>query len=133
MSDKIGVLGAASAVALGATTAYQVPVGKAAKVKIFFLGQAGAGGTSTLQILVNGISVLQSAAYTASHFMFSARSGGISVASQAALPTGLTNVVSPAPADQVYYLSAGQSISYVIGGGAFISMNMQIVGTEIDV
>lgn len=133
MSDKIGVLGSASTTALGATTVYQVPVGKAAKVKIMFLAQAGAGGTSTLQMLSKGLSIMQSAALAASNFIFSARTGGLTVAAQAALPTGLTNVTSVAPADQVYFLSAGDSISYVIGGSAFISMNFQVVGTEIDV
>lgn len=133
MSDRIGVLGSAATAALGATTVYQAPVGKAAKVKFFFLMQAGAGGTTTLQVLVNGLSVMQSAALAASNYIFSARSGGLTVAPQAALPTGLTNVATPAPADQVYFLSPGQSLSYVIGGAAAISMNAQVVGTEIDV
>jgi len=133
MSDKIGVLGSNTATVLGAATAYLCPVGKAAKFKIFFLAQAGAGGTTTLQVLVNNITVLQSAAMAASNFVFSVRGAGLIVAPQAALPTGLTVATTPAPADQVYEVSAGQSVTYVVGGAAFISMNMQIIGTEIDV
>jgi len=133
MSDKIGVLGSNTATALGTATGYLVPTSKAAKVKIFYVAQANAAGTSTLTVLVNNIPVFTTAALTASNFIFSVRGAGLTVAPQAALPTGQTVATTIAPADQTFQLSAGQSVSYTVGGSALISMNFQVIGTEIDV
>lgn len=133
MSDRIGVLGESAIATVGTTTAYTCPTGKAAKVRLMFQLQGNAGGGTTLAIIVNGLTVATVAAMTASYYTFSIKGAGVRVAEQAALPTGIGAGLAIAPADQIYYLSQGDTIQYTIGGAAGISMNFQVVGTEIDV
>lgn len=131
MSDKIGVLGVATTLTTGATTVYQVPSGKAAKVKIFYRGQAGSGGASTLTITVNGVVVMEKGATTASHYIFSSINALMDTGSAA--PTGVDGDTTAAPAPPEYYLSENDTIAYTIGGEAFQAMSFQVVGTEVDV
>lgn len=133
MTNKIGVLGSSTATVLGTATAYTCPAGKAAKVKIMFRMQGNAAGGTTLDMLVNNLVAASIAAMTANFYVFSTRGAGLRVAEQAAQPLGTTAALSVAPADQVYYLSAGQTIQYTIGGAAAIAMSFQVVGTEIDI
>jgi hypothetical protein len=133
MTDKIGVLGETTSAVLGTATAYTCPAAKAAKCKIMFVGQGNAGAGTTLDILINGMTVAKVAAMTASYYVFSIAGAGVRVAEQAAYPTGIGAGLTVAPADAVYYLNAGDTVQYTIGGAAMISMNFQVVGAEIDV
>ena len=132
MSDKIGVLGAASTTTVGTVTPYTVPTAKMAKCRIMFNLQGNAAGGSIVEFFVNGMSIGKIAAMTASYYVFSIKSAGLRVAEQAAQPTGIAAGLTVAPADAIYYLSAGQTIQYAVSGAALISMNCQIVGIELD-
>lgn len=132
MTDKIGVLGEATTATVATTTVYTVPSGKAAKVKLMYIFQADAGGTTTFSIAVNGITVASKGATTASHYMWSS-SVALLPTSSAALPTGLSTTNTCAPGPETYYLSAGDTVTYTIGTATALTMNMQVVGTEIDV
>lgn len=133
MSDKIGVLGEATVTTVGTTTVYTCPTAKAAKGKIMFNLQGNAAGGSIVEFFVNGCSIGRIAAMTASFYCFSVRGAGLRIAEQAAQPTGIAAALTVAPADPIYYLNAGDTIQYVTSGAALITMNCQVVGTEIDV
>ena len=133
MSDKIGVLGEATGNTVSTTTVYTCPAGKAAKVKLMFVAQGSGAGGTIIDFLVNGMNVARVAAMTASYYVFSIKSAGLRAAEQAALPTGIGAALTVAPADPIYYLNAGDTIQYTISGAVAISMNCQVVGTEIDV
>lgn len=131
MSNKIGVLGSATATTLGTTTVYTCPAGKAAKGRIMFRAQAGAN--STLDFLVNSMTVMSSGALTAANFIWSTKGAGLSIAASATAPSGIGAALTVSPADQIYYLSVGQTIQYTVGTLALQAMNAQFVGAEIDV
>jgi len=133
MSDKIGVLGEAATTTVGTTTVYTVPTGKAAKGKLMFILQGNAGGGSIIEFFVNGMSIAKIAAMTASFYAFSVKSAGLRAAEQAAQPTGIGTALTVAPADPIYFLSAGDTVQYATSGAALIAANVQFVGTEIDV
>ena len=48
-------------------------------------------------------------------------------------PDGTTAALTLAPGPAVYYLSAGDVVSYTVGTDALVYCNVQVVGTEIDV
>jgi hypothetical protein len=131
MSDKIGVLGEATATTVATTTVYTCPAGKAAKVRLMFRAQGDA--TTAIAILVNGLEVARVAAMTANFYVCSIKGAGLRIAEQAAAPTGIGAGLTVAPADQIYYLSAGDTVQYTIITAAALAMNFQVVGTEIDV
>ena len=129
MADIIGVLGEATTTTVATTTAYTVPSGKAARVSIMYRQQAGAGGTGTLLVTVNGCVVWAKGATTASHYVYSTPSA--SMITGAAAPTGVSNATTVAPGPEVYYLAAGDIVSYTIGGEAATAMSFQVVGAEV--
>lgn len=131
MSDKIGVLGEATTLTSGTTTVYTVPSAKAARGRIMFAGQGAADATTDLKITVNAIIVFDVSNITASYYIWSS-SSALYLAS-AALPTGLTaaQVVGPYALD--FYLAAADTVTYTIGGTTALAMNVQFVGTEVDV
>lgn len=130
MTDKIGTLGKASTLTQGTTTVYTCPVGKAARGKLMY--RATSGVSSVLALTVNGCKVLQSAAMTTGHFMFS---------SLAAMQenTGTTEplgdadgtIVAPGPAE--YFLSAGETITYTVTTADLLAGFFAFVGVEVDV
>lgn len=133
MTDKIGVLGEATTSAVGTTTAYTVPSGKAAKCRIMYRIQSGsAASTTTVDIAVNGITVMTQAAMNVSTYVHSTKaqlnSGAVATA-----PTGSTDATTVAPAPIDYYLSAGDTVTYTIGTLGATAANVQVVGAEIDV
>lgn len=133
MTDKIGVLGSATATAIATATVYTCPAGKAAKVRIMSVFQ----GTANTQVafLVNGAEVARNGAMTVNHYNFTIKGGGLLgfATGQAALASGLANALTVSPADPIYYLSAGQTIQYTIVTAVCLAMNTQVVGVEIDV
>ncbi len=133
MADIIGVLGEATVITVATTTVYTCPSGKAAKVKIMWSGEAHASNsTGDLTITVNAIAVAIILNMTAANFIFSS-TVQLNEGVQVAAPDGITpgNTVAPAPAE--YYLSAADTITYTIGTDAMVAMNMQVVGSEVDV
>lgn len=133
MSDKIGVLGTVSTTTVGTVTAYTCPTAKAAKVRLMFNAQGGAGATSTIEVFVNGATIAKTAAIAASNYVWSSKGAGLRNAVSATKPDGTTAAQTVSPADQIYYLSAGQTIQYAVAGEALTGMSFQVVGTEIDV
>lgn len=133
MSDRIGVLGEASSAAIGTTIVYTTPIAKGTKVRWMFLIQGNAGGGTVVEFFVNGMSVAKTAAITASNWLFSTKGAGLRAAVQASQPDGSTLALTVAPADPIYWLSAGDLLQYTISGAAAISVKIQAVGVEIDV
>lgn len=131
MADKIGVLGENDAIAVGTQTVYTVPAQKAARVKIMFRGQAGGAGTTTLQVLVNGMVIFATGAIAASNYIHS--SSEQMYAANAAAPAGATLAGTVGPAPQEYYLSENDTVQYIIGGADMTAFEMFVVGAEIDV
>ena len=132
MADIIGVLGEATVATAATTTVYTVPSGKAAKGRIFYQIKAAADGTTDLTITVNGITVLVKANITASNFLFSSPNA-LMEGPLAAAPTGIDGDTTGAPAPIEYFLSAADTVTYLIGGTTALAMNCQFVGAEIDV
>lgn len=133
MTDRIGVLGEATATTVATTTVYTCPPGKAAKVRIMARFQGDTN--SQVAILVNGMEIARNTAMTASHYNYTIKGGGLFAyaAGNAAAPTGLANALTVAPADPIYYLNAGDTIQYTVVTAALLAMNCQAVGVEVDV
>jgi hypothetical protein len=112
---------------------YTVPSGKAARVKIMWAGASHAStATGDLTITVNGINVAVILNMTAARFLHS-NSTLLVNPETAAAPTGATALLTVSPAPFEYYLSAGDTVTYTVGTLTMVAMNMQVVGTEIDV
>ncbi len=129
MADKIGILGSSTTATAGTTTAYTVPTGKAAKVKIMFRGVAGTN--STIKFTVDGIEIFISGALTSGHYAYSSSDKMLNTG--ATVPGGTTDASTVAPGPKDYYLAAGDTITYTIGTADFSSFAVHIVGTEVDV
>lgn len=129
--DIIGVLGEASTLTVGTTTAYTCPVGKAAKVKIFAIYQAG--NNSDLGILVNGAEVARTGAMTTNHYGFTNGGAGIIRAAATTKPAGTSAAETAQPSAPIYYLSVGDTIQYTVTTQALLAMSFQVVGVEVDV
>jgi hypothetical protein len=129
MADSIGVLGEASTLTVGTTTVYTCPIGKAAKVRIFGLWQAG--NNSDLGILINGVEVARTGAMTTNHYGFTNGGAGLIRASGAAKPTGASAAETAQPSPPIYYLSVGDTVQYTVTTQALLAMSLQVVGVEI--
>ena len=115
------------------TTVYTVPSGKAAKVKIMWSGRSDASNADgDLTITVNAIAVAIVLNMTADRYLHSNSTLMVNPETAAA-PTGATALLTVAPAPFEYYLSAGDVVSYTVGTLTMQAINVQVVGTEIDV
>lgn len=133
MSDSIGVLGRASATTVGTTTVFTCPAGFAAKGRIMFSGQNAAVGNFTLQVIVAGLTVMNSGNVAVNDYIFSIQTAGLlSSGPSATAPTGVTAALTVAPALPIYYLNPGDTIQYVIGTNAPLNFQMMFVGTLVD-
>ena len=133
MADKIGVLGEATTATAATTTVYTVPSGKAAKVKIMWSGRSDASNADgDLTITVNAIAVAIVLNMPADRYLHSNSTLMVNPETAAA-PTGATALLTVAPAPFEYYLSAGDVVSYTVGTRTMQAINVQVVGTEIDV
>jgi hypothetical protein len=133
MSDRMGVLGEATATAVATATIYTCPAGKAAKGKFMLRFQ---GDTNTVvALLVNGIEVARNTAMTTAHYNYTIKGGGMFAyaSGSATPPTGLANALTVAPADPIYYLNTGDTVQYTVLTAALLAANFQFVGVEIDV
>jgi hypothetical protein len=132
MTDKIGVLGEATTTTAATTTVYTVPSSKASKGRLFYEIKGAGDGTTDFTITVNGIAVMVHANITADNFLFSSPNA-LKEGPLAAQATGVDGATTAAPAPIEYFLSAGDTVTYTVGGTAAATMNCQFVGTEIDV
>jgi len=133
MADKIGVLGEATTATAATTTVYTVPSAKAAKVKIMWSGRSDASNADgDLTITVNAIAVAIILNMTADRYLHSNSTLMVNPETAAA-PTGATALLTVAPAPFEYYLSAGDTVTYTVGTRTMQALNVQVVGTEIDV
>lgn len=133
MTDIIGVLGEATTFTIGTTTAYTCPTGKAAKVKLMWTGTAGANNLGDITIKVNGMIVAKLDNMPTTEVFHSTSTILIQDASLSTQPTGVTALLTVAPAPFEYYLSAGDTVTYTIDTTNMALMNFQVVGTEVDV
>ena len=133
MADKIGVLGEATTATAATTTVYTVPSAKAAKVKIMWSGRSDASNADgDLTITVNAIAVAIVLNMTADRYLHSNSTLMVNPETAAA-PTGATALLTVAPAPFEYYLSAGDTVTYTVATRTMQALNVQVVGTEIDV
>ena len=133
MADKIGVLGEATTATAATPTVYTVPSAKAAKVKIMWSGRSDASNADgDLTITVNGIAVAIVLNMTADRYLHSNSTLMVNPETAAA-PTGATALLTVAPAPFEYYLSAGDTVTYTVATRTMQALNVQVVGTEIDV
>jgi len=134
MADIIGVLGQSTTsniTAASSYTAYTVPSGKAAKVRVMFQGQAATGAaTAGIDVVVNGIEVAKYRGVAADNYVWSTKNQLMN--KSATYPDGSAsgNVVAPAPYD--WYLSEGDTVTFKPIAADWQSMNFQVVGSEID-
>ena len=130
MSDKIGILGQVTTATPGTTTAYTVPSGKAALIRLEYSGISGVN--STLSVAVNGLTTFTTAALTSGNICYSTAALMINTGAATVIDgTAQSKVVAPGPAE--YYISAGQTVTYTLATAAFSSLTFRVVGTEVDV
>ena len=134
MADIIGVLGEATTTTVGTTTVYTCPSGKAAKFKIMWSGKAHASNSSgDLTITVNAMKVGDRLNMPATEQFWSTSTLLIHDPSVSVHPDGSTALLTASPAPFEYYCSAGDTVTYTIGTDAMVEMNMQVVGSEVDI
>lgn len=130
MADNMGVLGEATATAVGTTTVYTVPAGKAAKIRVQGIWRSGAN--SDLGILINGQEVARSGAMTDTYYTWTPGGAGLLTTPTSAKPDGLTAAKTVQPAAPIFYLSAGDTLQYTVTTTALAAANCQAVGVEVD-
>jgi hypothetical protein len=131
MSDVIGTLGSSTAAVVGTQTLYTCPSGKAAKGKIMYRGVCGV--SSTLAFVVNGMKLFQSAALTTGHIIYSTTSLMFNDAATDGAVNGSSDALTVGIGPKEYYLSEGETITYIIATADFSSLKAVFVGTEVDV
>lgn len=131
MADKIGVLGETTNVGVGAHVVYQVPTGKAARIRPFY--RCASGTNSTVKMTVNGIDLFQSPALTVGHQHYSSAALIYNTATAAAAVNGTTEALTAQPYARDFWLAAGDTLTITVGTADLQSNNAQAVGTEVDV
>lgn len=134
MTDIIGVLGESttSNITAGSSyTAYTVPAGKSAKVRMQYRGQAATGAaTAGIELTVNGVVVGKKTGIAADNYVWSTKALLVNVSASEPTATSDATTVAPAPYD--YYLSAGDTVRFKPLAADWQAMNFQVVGTEVD-
>jgi len=134
MTDRIGVLGEATTTSVATTTVYTVPAGKAAKCQIQTIITAhGSNSSGDFLVTVNGAIAFSHLNLPATEIMWSNSTTALHDPSTSVNPDGTTAALTLAPGPAVYYLSAGDTVTYTVGTDALVACNVQVVGTEIDV
>ena len=130
MTNFVGVLAEATTTTVSTTTVGTVPANKAWVFKIQYAMQANAGGATVLTIAVNGVNVLVNS-IASSAYAHSSKAAMLE--ENATYPTGEGDDTVVAPGPITYYASAGDTITYTLGTNAAQSMNIQLVGSSLDV
>jgi len=134
MTDQIGVLGEASVATAATTTVYTCPSAKAARVQIMVKLEAHAAtSTGDFLVTVNGMIAFSHLNLPATEIMWSNSTTALHDPSTSVEPDGTTAALTLAPGPAVYFLSAGDTITYTVGTLTFVNVQVQVVGTEIDV
>ena len=134
MADIIGVLGEASVATAATTVVYTVPSGKAARVQIMVKLEAHAStSTGDFLVTVNGMVAFSLVNMVATEIMWSNSITALHDPSAALEPTGTTPTLTLAPGPAIYFLNAGDTITYTVATLTFVNVQVQVVGTEIDV
>lgn len=129
MSDKIGILGKNDADSVGTHTVYNVPSGRAARVRIMLRGIAG--DASRIAFNVAGMRIGRTDALTDGNYIFSTKENLINIT--ASEPTGDSDGQTVAPAPFDYFLSAGEVLTYTISDEDFQDIDVFAVGAEVRV
>lgn len=132
MTDRIGVLGEATTATVGTHTAYTCPASKAAKVRLQWRALNAAVGNATVEFFVNGVAVFKTGNIAVNEYCYS-NASFLNSASQAAAPAGTSLATTHCPAPPIFYLNAGDIVSYAIATNALSTMSAQVVGVEVDV
>jgi hypothetical protein len=129
MTDIIGILGEQDDATVGTHTVYTVPAGKAARVQVMYRGQIG-GSAGDLTLRINGVDVFKQSNITASNYVWS--TSDTLYNTNASVPDGSGTGQVVAKYGQDYYMSAGDTLQYIIGSNDFSSIDMFAVGVELD-
>lgn len=129
MADIIGILGSNDDATVGTHTVYTVPAGKAARLQLMFRGQAS-GSSPDLTIRVNGMDIMAQTGISVNNYVWS--SDGTLFNANASVPDGSATGQVVSKYNQDFYLSAGDTVQYVVGSNDFASIEMFAVGAEID-
>lgn len=129
--DILGVLGESAIAVQGTQTAYTVPASKTARVRLQY--RLTAGVNSTIRVLINGMEVFRSGALTSGTVSFTSNALILNTAANDAAINGSTEALTCMPYQREWFLSAGDTVQYVIGTADCSAMNFQVVGAELDV
>lgn len=128
--DILGVLGEAAIAVQGTQTAYTVPASKTARVRLQY--RFTSGTNTTFRVLINGMEVFRTGALTSGNVHFTSNALIINTAANDAAITGATEALTCMPYQREWFLSAGDTVQYVIGTADCSAMNFQVVGAELD-
>lgn len=144
MAAKIGILGESTVTTQGSVTLYTVPADKAARVRVLYTAEAGAGNTDySLEIGTPGSekTYANQSGSGVDHLSGVPTSGSIYLKSQEGAHVGsrgasLVNagddcaLNAPLPFD--YYLSTGDTVKVLIGTTDLVDHLCQVMGVEDD-
>jgi len=147
MAAKIGILGESTLITSALdTTVYTVPASKAARVRILFAVEGGAGMTA-LSIRIgppggaSGENVINRLVAN-DNDVFSGMTGAGSIASNTVgvvegsaildmdADSTTDHIIAPFPHD--YFLSTGDLVAFTISGGDAVDVMIQVQGVEDD-
>lgn len=131
MTDILGVLGESAVAAQGTTTVYTVPASKTARVRIQY--RLTAGASTTFRLLINGCEIFRTGALTVSNIYYSSNALVYNTGANDAAVNGTTEALTCMPYQREWFMSAGDTVQYVIGTADCGSLNVQVVGAELDV
>jgi len=128
--DILGVLGESAVITQGTITAYTVPAGKTARIRLQYRGAAGTN--SVVRVLINGMEIFRSGALTATNIVYSTTALIINTAANDAAINGSTTALTVAPYGTEYFLNENDTVQYVIATADMASFNFQVVGVQLD-
>lgn len=127
--DIMGVLGESAVVTQGTITAYTVPAGKSARVRLQYRGAAGSN--SVLRVLINGMEIFRTGALTGGNIAYTTAALITNVAANDGAINGSTAALTVAPYGTEYFLNENDTVQYVIATADMASFNFQVVGVEL--
>jgi hypothetical protein len=78
------------------------------------------------------VNVASTGAMTAANYVYTNGGAGLLAAPGAAFPTGQSAAATTQPGAPIYYLSAGNTIQYIVTTANLQAANCQVVGIEVD-
>ena len=114
--DILGVLNESAVVTQGTVTAYTVPAGKTARVRLQYRGAAGSN--TVLRVIVNGMEIFRTGALTGGNIVYSTTALITNTAANDAAINGSTAALTVAPYATEYFLNENDTVQYVIATAA---------------